>query len=93
MNNNAEDFWQRVKELIKSQKTTQEWVANTAGVSFSNFKQQIFHNRMPIADEAVAIAKALNTTVEYLVTGKETDSTAELSELKKKVLEFAQSIQ
>jgi transcriptional regulator with XRE-family HTH domain len=93
MNNNAYEFWQRVKELIKSQKTTQEWVANTAGVSFNNFKQQIFHNRIPTADEAVGIAKALNTTVEYLVAGESTDAVAELNELKKKVLEFAQSIQ
>lgn len=93
MNNNAIEFWQRVKELIKSQKTTQEWVANTAGVSFNNFKQQIFHERMPVADEAVGIAKALNTTVEYLVTGEHTNSDTELSELKKKLLEFAQSVQ
>ncbi len=93
MDNTTEGFWQRVKELIKSQKTTQEWVANTAGVSFNNFKQQIFHNRMPTADEAVRIAEALGTSVEYLVTGEQTGSAAELSELKKKVLEFAQSIQ
>lgn len=28
------------------------------------------HNAMPSADAAVKIAKALNTTVEYLITGK-----------------------
>lgn len=93
MNDNAELFWQRVKELIKSQNTTQEWIAKNADVSFSNLKQQIFHKRMPIANEAVAIAKTLHTTVEHLVTGEQDDSEARLNELKKKVLEFAQSVQ
>lgn len=91
---NGEDFWQRVKALIKSQNTTQEWVAKSADVSFSNLKQQIFHNRIPVADEAVRIAKALNTSVEYLVTGEESDSAAmELSELKAKILKFSQDVQ
>lgn len=91
---NGEDFWRRVKDLIKSQNTTQEWVANSANVSFNNLKQQIFHNRIPVADEAVRIAKALNTSVEYLVTGEESDSAAkELSELKAEILKFAQDVQ
>ena len=93
MDISADNFWQRVKELIKKQNTTQEWVANASNVSFNNFKQQIFHKRIPSADEAVLIAKALNTTVEYLVTGEVTDSSRELSELKEKILDFAQSVQ
>lgn len=85
---NGEDFWRRVKDLIKSQNTTQEWVANSANVSFSNLKQQIFHNRIPVADEAVRIAKALNTSVEYLVTGEQVkQDNSESIELLKKVIE------
>ncbi|WP_407432520.1 helix-turn-helix domain-containing protein [Methanobrevibacter sp.] len=64
------DFWNRVKALIKENKITQEMLANKAGISFNNLKQQIFYNRYPTADEAVKIAQVLNTTVEYLVTGK-----------------------
>ena len=90
---NGELFWQRVKELIKAQNVTQEWVAKSADVSFSNLKQQIFHGRIPTADEAVKIAKALNTTVEYLVTGEETDKAKELAELKAKIMDFAKSLQ
>ena len=88
INMNGEDFWRRVKDLIKSQNTTQEWVANSANVSFSNLKQQIFHNRIPVADEAVRIAKALNTSVEYLVTGEQVkQDNSESIELLKKVIE------
>ena len=60
------DFWNRVKALIKENKITQEMLANKAGISFNNLKQQIFYNRYPTADEAVKIAQVLNTTV----TGK-----------------------
>lgn len=65
------DFWNRVKALIKENKITQEILANKAGISFNNLKQQIFYNRYPTVDEGVKIAQILGTTVEYLVTGKE----------------------
>ena len=64
------DFWDRAKARIKQQNTTQEWVAGKADVSFRTFQNWIYTNRLPDADQAVAIAAALGTTVEQLVTGK-----------------------
>lgn len=81
MNGNAADFWQRVKNLIKAQNTTQEWLAKSTGINFSNMKQQIFHKRMPSADDAVKIAAALGTTAEYLVTGSAAAPKADTSKL------------
>lgn len=65
------DFWGRVKAEIATQCTTQEWVAHKAGVSFRTFAGWILKNRLPRADEAVAIAGALGRSVEYLVIGKD----------------------
>lgn len=67
---NEENFWNRVKALLKQNKLTQENLAEKAGLNFNNLKQQIFYNRIPDAVQSVAIAQVLETSVEYLVTGK-----------------------
>ena len=94
MNDLATDFWERVKTLRKAKKLTQEELAHSAGVDSNNLKQQIFHKRIPSAEDSVSIARVLNTSVEYLITGTEANqSTVELAELKRKILEFANSVQ
>lgn len=64
------DFWERLKNEIKRQNTTQEWVAGKINVSYRTFNGWISRKIMPNADQAVSIAKLLDTTVEYLITGK-----------------------
>ncbi len=80
-------FWERVKTLIKERHITQEALAKEIGTDYGSLKQQIFHSRMPYADVATKIAKALNTSVEYLVTGIEpSNDNSETIELIKKAL-------
>lgn len=66
------DFWNRVKILIESENTTWRWLATTvikkSETTISGWRTT---NVLPRADDAVKIARALNTTVEYLVTGEE----------------------
>lgn len=62
-------FWERVKESIKLNRTTQEWVAKTTDIPFDTFRGWIAKDVMPKAHQAVAIARALGTTVEVLVEG------------------------
>jgi transcriptional regulator with XRE-family HTH domain len=64
------DFWTRLKGQIKANNTTQEWVANKIQVSFSTFRKWITRKTYPDAREIVEIARLLNTTVEYLITGE-----------------------
>jgi transcriptional regulator with XRE-family HTH domain len=64
------DFWTRLKERIKANYTSQEWVANKIQVSFSTFRKWFTRKTYPDARESVEIARLLNTTVEYLVTGE-----------------------
>lgn len=64
------DMWERIREEVKAQNTTQAWVAEHAGIPFGTFQRWLAHKTMPNADQALAIAKALNTNVEYLVSGE-----------------------
>ncbi len=67
-------FWERLKNKIKEENTTQEWVANQIDVSYRTFRGWISRKIMPNADQAVLIAQILHTSVEYLVTGKHDDT-------------------
>jgi transcriptional regulator with XRE-family HTH domain len=75
MSDNAAVFWENVKKEIKLQNTTQEWVAKKAGISFSTFQGWISKAIYPRVNEAVSIAGALNTSIEYLVRGTVKDNT------------------
>ena len=66
MNDDPSMFWENVKKEIKSQNTTQEWVAKSAGISFNTFQGWISKGVYPRVNEAIRIAVSLNTTVEYL---------------------------
>jgi transcriptional regulator with XRE-family HTH domain len=69
MSDDASIFWENVKKEIKSQNTTQEWVAKNCGISFNTFQGWISKNIYPRVNEAVRIAVSLNTSVEYLANG------------------------
>jgi transcriptional regulator with XRE-family HTH domain len=75
MGDNAVVFWENVKKEIKAQNTTHEWVAKKAGVSFNTFQGWISKGIFPRVNEAVRIAAALNTSVEYLVNDAVRDNT------------------
>ncbi len=66
------ELWERVKRLIKEQNTTQEWLARKIGpdgIPSQTLRRWIAHNVMCNADQAFDIAKALGVSVEYLLTG------------------------
>jgi len=65
------DFWARLKNAIKAQNTTQEWVASKIGVSLSTFRKWMHRRTYPDLREGVEIAKLLETSAEYLITGFE----------------------
>lgn len=82
MDFNIINFWFNVNFLIKSQNKTQRSLALECGFTERRIENLSSNNRSPDVIEAVKIAKALNTTVEYLVTGEK----YELSEIEKKKL-------
>lgn len=68
-----ENFWNRVKALIKQSNTTQRGLSETCGFHSRAIEAWISKNTFPDVFEAFTIAQALGVSVEYLVTGKETD--------------------
>jgi transcriptional regulator with XRE-family HTH domain len=69
MCDDASVFWENVKNEIKSQNTTQEWVAKNSGISFNTLQGWISKGIFPRVNEAIRIAASLNTSVEFLVNG------------------------
>jgi Helix-turn-helix. len=81
------EFWNRTKLLIKQQNTTQEFIAKQVGVTLGVFQGWIYNKRFPNAYQAVLIASALGVTVEYLVTGKDSNPYKEqLDKLKASII-------
>ena len=63
------DFWARLKQKIAKQNTTQEWLAGKIGVPLSTFRKWMHRKTYPNIKDGIEIAKLLETSAEYLVTG------------------------
>ena len=59
----------RLKNEIKAKNTTQEWIAGKIGVPLSTFRKWMTRKTYPNMKEGIEIAKLLETSAEYLVTG------------------------
>ena len=68
-------FWQNVKILLKNNNLTQKKLAEICNISFGTLQGWITKLIVPDVFSSVKIAKALNTTVEFLVTGIEPEIT------------------
>jgi transcriptional regulator with XRE-family HTH domain len=66
------DYFERVKALTRAKNTTIEAVANSAGLTRDSYNSYKKKGNLPRADEAMKMADTLETTVEYLVDGRET---------------------
>ena len=80
-------FWDRVNALIKQLNKTQSGVSAECGFNPRRIQNLSGANRAPDAIEAYKIAQALNTTVEYLVTGEDSSPyKQELDKLKAAII-------
>jgi len=87
----AVSFWNRVKQLIKSNNTTQRGLSETIGLSARTLEIKIGRKSAPDVFEAYKIAQALGVSVEYLVTGTDTNpAERELKELKERLKNLAE---
>ena len=79
----------RTNTLIKLLNKTQRGLALECGFTERRIETLSSNSRSPDVIEAVKIAKALNTTVEYLVTGEEENKAEkELNDLKAKLADL-----
>ena len=69
------DFYNRVKEMVKNKSNlTLRAFIESLNINYDSYNGLKRYNNFPRADEAVKIAQALNTSVEYLMTGNEPDT-------------------
>ena len=72
-------FWTNVKDELEYNLLTQKDLAESINISYNTLQSWITKDRLPDAENAVKIAEKLNTTVEYLVTGKNSPPAKEQS--------------
>lgn len=63
------NFWETVDSELKYQNKERKDLAAAAGFDVSNIGKGIKNGGVPLADTAVLIARFLNVSVEYLVSG------------------------
>jgi len=82
-------FLERLKDEISYQGLTQKELAERTEISVNTIRGWFSKDLVPDVFNAVKVAKVLNTTVEYLVTGENNNKAAqELNELKAKLADL-----
>ena len=82
-------FLERLKDELSYQSLTQKELAEKTGISVNTIRGWFSKDLVPDVFNAVKVAQALNTTVEYLVTGiNENQAEKELTELKAKLADL-----
>lgn len=93
MEPDVDAFWNRLQSLIKHSSYTQKSLSETLGLNAHSLEVMKAKKNVPGTFLTYKIAKLLNTSVEYLVTGQESNPySAELFELKQRIKELADSI-
>ena len=87
------DFWLRVKERLDYQYSTQRELAAKINESYNTLQSWINRDRLPNAEQAVKIADSLNTSVEFLVTGKSNNRKNDHSKTVKLLEEAIENLQ
>ena len=64
-------FWNNVKDELDYKLMSQKELAAATEISYNTIQSWITKDRLPDAADSVKIAKVLDVSVEYLVTGSE----------------------
>ena len=89
----ANAFWNRVNKLIKDKKLTQEAVAAMISVSYPSLRGWSHRKVYPELIDIYHLAQALDTTMNYLIFGKDTEPDTQLEYiLGKNLLALAKEI-
>lgn len=79
------DFYDNVKKLVKTNNLNLRNFIESLGINYSSYNSCKQYGNLPRADDAVKIAQALGSSVEFLVTGEESrPDIRELQELRTK---------
>lgn len=86
-----DDFWGRVKKLCAQNGMSMKGLSEVSGVNYHTINNSMRINRIPKRlDIKRNIAKALGTSVDYLMTGKSEKSSMVISSLPEDVRQVVQ---
>ena len=71
-------FWKQVSKALDKQNTNYEWLYNAAKISKGTFSSWKTNNRLPRIDKAYSIAKCLGVSTDWLISGKDFESSLSL---------------
>ena len=77
----AKIFWNRINTIIKQNKITQEAAAKACRIPISTWRGWVNKGILPGLVDSAKIAKFLNVSLDYFVTGKERSSREEIEEI------------
>lgn len=69
-----DDFFERVKVLLKTKNITIKDFIESLDMNYEKYNGLRRYKNLPRADEALKIANALNVSIEYLITGNQSDN-------------------
>lgn len=91
------NFWKNVDNVREYREMSRKELAYKAGFSLTSLSTGITRNSIPSADVAYRIAKTLNVSIEYLLTGKnESDNNSTNDDdiiFKSKILKYKKFIE
>ena len=71
------DFWKRVEEELEFQGKSKKELAILTDIKEQTLHKAFERGSTPSAETALKIAKALNVSIEFLITGKEPSEASE----------------
>ena len=85
----ADSFWKNVSQMLKSKKISQEKMCEDIGISIWTLRGSISKQILPRVDIAKTIADYLGTSIDFLLTGTESNQYKQrLDSLKTGILEL-----
>ena len=84
---NIDDFWLRLKTLLKSRKVKLNTLCKDIGTPTQNMKNKKYRKTLPTMEELVLISSYFNVSLDFLILGKSPDSAylKYIQELKKQL--------
>ncbi len=85
----ADSFWKNISQVLKSKKISQEKMCEDIGISIWTLRGSISKQILPRVDIAKTIADYLGTSIDFLLTGTESNQYKQrLDSLKTGILEL-----
>lgn len=85
---NAQEIAQRIKNLMKETNIRQKDLCEITGISRNTVTNYTAGERIPDTTNIYAIAKALNVTIEHILTGEEHNCGTHLTDEEKNILKM-----